>query len=262
MATKKSPSTPKEPVARVPLLFTITDTFKIILQAVAIFIGGQVIGSLIVTFLGMGAGADSKQIVNALNDNNLVRFFLILLIELATFWLITLFLKRQGLRLKDIGVQKKILLRYVKTAALGYMFYFALFLAVISIVSALGLIDTNQAQNIGFEKAAGFDLVLAFVSLVVLPPLAEELLFRGYLFHLLKRRISVIISSGVVSILFAIAHLEFGSGNSLNWAASLDTLLLSGVLCYVTYKTKSLWPAIIIHALKNGVAFVTLFLLG
>jgi hypothetical protein len=262
MTTKKSPNTPKEAVVKVPLLFTITDTFKIILQSVAIFIGGQVIGSLIVTFLGMGAGADSKQIVSALNDNNLVRFFLILLIELATFWLITLFLKRQGLRLADIGVQKKIFLRYVKTAAVGYVFYFALFLAVISIVSVLGLIDTNQAQNIGFEKAAGFDLVLAFMSLVVLPPLAEELLFRGYLFHLLKKRIRVVVASGITSVLFAIAHLEFGSGNSLNWAASLDTLLLSGVLCYVTYKTKSLWPAIFIHAIKNCVAFVTLFLLG
>ena len=261
MATKK-PSVPKVSADKVPRLFAMTESLKIVLQAVAIFIGGQVIGSLVVTFFGMGGGADSKQIVNALNNNNLVRFILILLIELATFWLITLFLKRQGLRLKDIGIQKKFLLRYAKAAALGYLFYFALFLAVISIVSALGLIDTNQAQNIGFEKAAGPDLILAFLSLVVLPPLAEELLFRGYLFHLLKKRISVVISSGIVSILFAIAHLEFGSGNSLNWAASLDTLLLSGVLCYVTYKTKSLWPAIVIHAIKNGVAFVTLFLLG
>ena len=132
MATKKSPHVPKESVQKTPVIFTAVETFKIILQTVAIFIGGQVIGSLIVTFFGMGAGADSKQIVSALNDNNLVRFLLILLIELATFWLITLFLKRQGLRLSDIGVQKKILLRYAKTAVVGYVFYFALFLAVIS----------------------------------------------------------------------------------------------------------------------------------
>lgn len=238
-----------------------TSAVIVVLKSIFIFLGAQVLGSFIVSMVGVGTGSTSKEIVNAINENDFVRFLLIFCIEAITVWLIYLFLKREKQTFKDIGFTKKMTKDYIKVAALGYLFYFALFIAVISIVGALGLINTNQAQQIGFDKAQGINLIFAFLSLVVLPPLAEELLFRGYLFQKLQNHTTIIVATAVTSVLFSIAHLEFGSGNSLNWAAALDTFILSAVLCYVTVRTKSLWPAIIIHAVKNGVAFVALFIL-
>ena len=55
--------------------------------------------------------------------------------------------------------------------------------------------------------------------------------------------------------------MEFGSGQPLLWVAALDTFTLSMVLCYLRQETDSLWPGILLHALKNCIAFITLFVL-
>lgn len=169
--------------------------------------------------------------------------------------------KKEKQSFTDIGVTKQVTKQYIKQAALGYVVYFIGVIALFSIVDALQLIDTQQEQQLGFENTKGAYLVLAFISLVIFPPIIEELLFRGYLFHKTKVHSSFAVATVITSVLFAAAHLEFGTGAPLNWAAALDTLLLSVVLCYVTFKTKSLWPAIVIHMAKNALAFVTLFVL-
>ena len=104
-------------------------------------------------------------------------------------------------------------------------------------------------------------MLLTFVSLVVLPPLAEETVFRGFVYTGIRRRFPFLLSAVITSVLFAIPHLQFGEGAPLLWVAALDTFVLSLVLCYVRERTNSLWPGILIHALKNGIAFVALFLI-
>ena len=64
----------------------------------------------------------------------------------------------------------------------------------------------------------------------------------------------------ITSLMFAVGHLQFGSGAPLLWVAALDTFVLSLVLCYIREKTDSLWPGIFIHAIKNALAFSVLFL--
>jgi membrane protease YdiL (CAAX protease family) len=62
-------------------------------------------------------------------------------------------------------------------------------------------------------------------------------------------------------LLFAAAHLQWGSGAPLLWVAAIDTFVLSMVLSTLREKTGSLWSAIGLHAIKNGVAFTLLFVL-
>jgi membrane protease YdiL (CAAX protease family) len=65
----------------------------------------------------------------------------------------------------------------------------------------------------------------------------------------------------LTSAIFAAAHLpEGGSGGPL-YIAAIDTFILSLVLIYLRIKTGNLWASITLHALKNGVAFVALFVL-
>jgi len=95
----------------------------------------------------------------------------------------------------------------------------------------------------------------------VLPPLAEETLFRGFLYTGLRKRWSFVWTTAMVSLLFASLHLFEGSGGLL-WIAGIDTFLLSLVLCYLREKTGNLWAGIIIHILKNGLAFIFLYVLA
>jgi membrane protease YdiL (CAAX protease family) len=122
-------------------------------------------------------------------------------------------------------------------------------------------LNAKQKQDLGFQNVHGAqDMVLTFLSLVVLPPLAEETVFRGFIFTGLRERFKWVWALVITSLLFGIAHLEFGTGQPLVWVAGLDTFCLSLVLCYLREKSDSLWPGILLHAVKNGIAFVALYI--
>lgn len=145
----------------------------------------------------------------------------------------------------------------------GYGWYILLHLAVVTLVAVFGpQVDFEQAQQLGFSTSVvGSALLIVFVSLVILPPIYEEVLMRGLLFTGLRSKLSLPLTAVIVSVLFAIAHLEFGSGNPLLWTAAIDTFVLSMVLVYLREKTGSLWPPIFLHAIKNFVAFTLLFII-
>lgn len=155
-------------------------------------------------------------------------------------------------RLRDVGV----MLLGVPVYVAGYF--------VLSVVAKVifPAINLNQQQQLGFQ-AVHQPLALAaiFFSLVILPPLVEEFLMRGFLFTSLLRRVSFVPAAIITSAVFASAHLQVGSGAPPLWIAAIDTFMLSLVLCYMRFKTGSLWPGILLHALKNGVAFVSIFIL-
>lgn len=147
------------------------------------------------------------------------------------------------------------------SALLGYGWYLLLYFGVALVVGvALPFIDFDQQQQLGFSTdIAGSALALVFVSLVIVPPLYEEVLTRGLLFTGLRGRLSFPVAAIITSLLFGAAHLQWGSGAPLLWVAAIDTFVLSLVLVYLRERTGSLWPCIGLHAIKNLVAFTLLF---
>src|SRR5262249_37045858 len=105
----------------------------------------------------------------------------------------------------------------------------------------------------------GSALWLVFISLVILPPITEEIMIRGFLFTGLRSKLSLIKAGLITSVLFAIPHLQPGSGQPLLWMAGVDTFILSLILVYLREKTGSLAASIGVHAIKNFVAFLALF---
>src|SRR3989344_1552365 len=103
----------------------------------------------------------------------------------------------------------------------------------------------------------GVDRLLAFVGLVILPPLAEEILIRGYLYSGLRRSLAFAPAALFTSLLFGLAHLELGAAAAPLWIAAINTFVLSLVLVYLREKAGSLWPPIMVHSLNNLVAFIS-----
>ena len=91
------------------------------------------------------------------------------------------------------------------------------------------------------------------VALVIVTPIFEETVFRGFLFKGLRRRLPFWAAASVVSVMFAFAHGQ--------WNVALDTFVLSLILCFLVEKNNSLIPSILLHELKNEVAFTALFIL-
>ncbi|MCZ6901364.1 MAG: CPBP family intramembrane metalloprotease, partial [Rickettsia endosymbiont of Ixodes persulcatus] len=101
--------------------------------------------------------------------------------------------------------------------------------------------------------------IVAFVMLVVLAPVGEELLFRGYLYGKLRKSAPIWLAVLATSLTFGLAHLWTGGEGPLQWAVAVDTFVLSLVMCSVREYTGAIWITIFMHMAKNGLAFYLLF---
>ncbi|HLC91476.1 MAG TPA: type II CAAX endopeptidase family protein [Candidatus Saccharimonadales bacterium] len=227
--------------------------------AIAIYFVSQLIGGLLVYIYPLLRGWSTLQINAWFESNVYGQFFLVLSVEALAMLLLWQFLKRRGASFKTIGLRKSKWLRDVGYVLLGFGVYFVLYVALMALVQKLIPIDVNQRQQIGFSGARGGSLIFVFMSLVLLPPIAEELLIRGFLYSGLKKGLPTIWAALGTSALFAMAHLQAGTGARLLWVAAIDTFVLSLVLIFLREKTGSLHAPIGLHMLKNSLAFLSLF---
>jgi membrane protease YdiL (CAAX protease family) len=233
----------------------------ILLIVALIYFVSQYAASIILSIYAAVSGLNTAQANAWLTNSVPAQFFYVLIFEAFTVGLLYLMLRHYGRSLKSIGL-KSVRWRDGGFALIAFPVYLIAYLVAIAVVQHIypGL-NISQGQNIGFTSVHGnFPLALTFISLVILPPFAEELLFRGFLFEGLKKAMPAVYAGVLTSVLFAVAHLPVGSGG-LFWIGALDVFILSLVLVFLKQKTKSLWPGIFLHALKNLVAFISLFLL-
>lgn len=233
------------------------DPFSTVFALTAIFLSSQVVASLIV---GVSSGVFG-QLDNIVGDqvdrSTAVQFAFIILTELAVVYMVLQLVKLARRKLSDIGLVRPTEMDVVR-AVLGWVVYFVASFVIMAVVA--NYVSLDQNQDIGFDRASSqIDLLLIFLALAVFVPLAEEVMFRGFLFSSLRAKYGFYASTIVTSVIFGIAHLWNGSDSPLLWAVAVDTLVLSYIMCYLREKTGSLWPAIFIHMIKNGMAFVVLF---
>lgn len=233
---------------------------RAVLATVGIFAISQIIAVSLVALYGSTQGMDDEATINWLNSNVGAMFAVYLLIAIVAVAAIGVVLRLSRETWQTIGF-KKPRLKDALYAVVGYGYYLPLLIVVSIVVGVLFPgINFNQPQQLGFSTdLIGMELALVFISLVVLPPLYEELLIRGLLYKGLRNALNFWPAAIITSVLFAAAHLQWGSGAPLLWAAAIDTFVLSLVLVKLTEKTGSLWPAIGLHAIKNFVAFMLLF---
>jgi len=155
---------------------------------------------------------------------------------------------------EELGMQRLPILTDFLWVPAGAVVYLVLTAVVTSVaMSFLTFVNYDQPQETGFTNISQqHEYILAFIMLVIIAPVAEELLFRGYLFGKLRKYAPLWISTFITSLLFAIVHFA--------WNVGLDVFALSIVLCLLRVITGSLWPSIMLHMLKNGVAFYFLFI--
>lgn len=102
-------------------------------------------------------------------------------------------------------------------------------------------------------KGSGIALLLKNVLLIaILPAICEELFFRGLLLgSLLHTKLNQHVSVLIVSVLFALMHLE-SSG-------FLSRVLLGLILGYLFVRSGSIWLSVIIHFIHNLVMVLGLY---
>lgn len=104
-------------------------------------------------------------------------------------------------------------------------------------------------QIIGEVDVLGTSLL--FLSVVILAPIVEEILFRGIFFNVLGKKHSTLFAMMMSSIVFGVLHLE----------TMVPTFIIGLVICFIYQQTGSLLLAILAHFFNNLMAFVMPYVL-
>lgn len=216
------------------------------------FLAANIVVVLIVRLLssvGVPLGSMNEVVLNAVLTTSVYLVALGIVISLPLY-----IRSKRRITLVDIGLNGLPTWTNLLMAPAGLVFYFVL--SAVMMLLAIGFIPgfkVDQPQDIGFSGLNGyFEYILAFIVLVVVAPLAEESLFRGYLYGKLRQTASIWASVLITSALFGFAH---GA-----WNLAMDTFALSVVLCVMREMTGNIWASILLHMIKNGIAFYFLFI--
>ena len=124
------------------------------------------------------------------------------------------------------------------------------------IVAGLWLQLLNESSkdktlsDLGVDRSTAALIASMFV-VCVMAPIAEEFMFRGYIFTALRNWAGPIGAAVMTGLLFGAIHLDPDRP-----AAFLVPLAFLGfLLCIVYWRTGSLYPCIALHAINNAIAF-------
>lgn len=134
------------------------------------------------------------------------------------------------------------------------LFCLSLFLGVANAANLFGSLLARLLGTSGGGQslpAGGSALLVSFLSLCVIPALLEELFFRGALQGLMRPSGSAAAIFGP-ALLFALLHLDLAQG---------ITAFVCGVfLGWLTERTGSILPGMLLHLVNNTIAFTVAYL--
>lgn len=134
--------------------------------------------------------------------------------------------------------------------------YISIGLSACMVANYLTTILQNVLSFVGVESSYNSDIItnnlpeniLYFLTIAIIPPIVEEFAFRGVVLGKLRKygdNFAILVSA----IMFGLIH-----GNLQQAPAGF---VIGLVLAFITIKSSSLLPAIIIHFLNNGISVIT-----
>ncbi|MCL2438199.1 MAG: CPBP family intramembrane metalloprotease [Coriobacteriia bacterium] len=144
-----------------------------------------------------------------------------------------------------------------KSALLVVAFFFALrtFALVYTYVTAeLGWVTPPAASLTDLFSPTFFGLIAAVISIVILAPFIEELVFRVIIFDTLAQKVSIAAAVVLQGLIFSFYHFSL-------WAA-VPNFLLALACVYLVQKCRTALPAILLHVLYNAAVVAAAFYLA
>jgi hypothetical protein len=156
---------------------------------------------------------------------------------------------RRHARLRDLGwrpVPVQWVLLAVPLAAGAYI--------LVVVAGAIGnqlFPSAHNGQPQAVRDAFGHYQLLAVVAVSVIAPVAEETLFRGFLYGWMRGRMPQMAAVALSALIFALAHAEL--------ALLVPIFVLGCLLALIYERSGSLVPGAIIHALFNLIGVLLIF---
>jgi hypothetical protein len=117
-------------------------------------------------------------------------------------------------------------------------------------------IATSKPPRDAIMSGSVAELPITVIFVVLLGPMAEELLFRGLLLDWLQRRIPAWAAAISLSICFAFLHDNHFKSGAIGWVMFGNRFLLGVVASHLALRFRSLRPSFVLHATHNGFAVI------
>ncbi len=153
----------------------------------------------------------------------------------------------------ELGLQHLPTFVDIGLAPIGYVVYLVGANLLTNIMRVFPWFQSDQTQETGFGYfVTTGDRLLAILALVIIAPIAEEIVMRGWLYGKLRNRLKAPVAILLVSALFGLLHVQ--------WNVGVSVFMLSIVLCSLREITGTIWSGILLHILSNGIAFYLLYI--
>ena len=139
--------------------------------------------------------------------------------------------------LRSLGMRLPVMLVTVIAGYLACYLAVTIYVALISLAGLDALVPDAQLPEELFDSTAV--IIVAGVSIIVAAPIAEEILFRGFLFGGLRTKLPFLPAGLIAGALFSLAHGILG--------LIVPFALIGVILAYTFERTRSLLPGMAIH---------------
>ncbi|MEN2767924.1 CPBP family intramembrane glutamic endopeptidase [Ornithinibacillus xuwenensis] len=166
-----------------------------------------------------------------------------------TFGVYFIAIKPKKLTWQEVGLQPFSKSYWLPTIGWTIMLIISAILVTIA-VEVLINIGTDNSKTESLQTRLSFmNISIAFISAAIISPIYEEIFYRGFLYRWFRSKYGVRAGILISSFIFMLVHIP--TYNSLPYT------FLSGLIFAWTYeKTHSIYPAMIIHGLFNGLSIV------
>ncbi len=121
------------------------------------------------------------------------------------------------------------------------------------LASGLTQLFPGSAGNVEtvFSGILGDSALVSLLVIALAPAICEEMLFRGLILHALKTRYKIASAIFITAALFGFYHMSL--------VKFIPTGLLGLALCYVVWRTGSIYSAILMHFLNNAYSVIIIY---
>ncbi len=215
--------------------------------------------SFIVASYVVGYGARlMTYVVPGFTFTTVTQLWMRVVVEIVTLAVVVLAarsLKLGRLTRQSVGITRSLTWLDIGLALAGLVVYAIVAMVALALAHLVPFFNPNQTQELGSTMLPSLERLAAFISLVICVPIIEEILFRGVLFGKLRQaNMPFWPAALVVSVLFGVAHGQ--------WNVGIDVFCLSMVASYLREMTGSIWAGVLLHMIKNAVAFTFVYVLA
>lgn len=213
-------------------------SISIVLWTIVLMLGGPILAELMILF---GGGVDlSYEVSGIITQISLLAIFLFLIY-------------------RSMGLEHALSMFKIGSTWMHVAWLVLIIMSIDLIIEStlfatfeiIGIEAEEESYWFDSESVNKFTISLAIVNLVVLAPIMEEVVFRGYVLDscrsFFQEREAVIMSS----CLFGLMHFFYGP-------FGIVMISIGGALyAWIRLRTNSIIPAIICHSLWNGIQYIT-----